>query len=154
MGIPTISLSEEVTLVCFPQIPADVELLSDIFTRFAQGGINIDMVSQASHLGSFVDVSFTCADSDMVKILEITNQLSSQYSQLRPMVSAGNAKINIEAESMTNTPGIFATAISSVSKTAAHLKMITTSDVDISFLVDTAHAKEAANALQQGFQKS
>ena len=52
---------------------------------------------------------------------------------------------------MPEMHGVFARAIASVAGTEADLLLITTSEVDISLLVSSAHVHEVVEALERDF---
>jgi len=151
-GVSRLDVYEEVALVTFRKIPSNLPLISDIFSRFAKEKIVIDMISQTAPAGEFVSISFTCMDSDMVKVLEISNELSQKYPQLKPMVSSGNCKIQLSGEEMRIASGVFSRALSALSATGAELQQITTSEVDISLLVPATRLDEAVRALNTSFE--
>lgn len=151
-GVTRIDTFEGVALVSFKKIPTDTRLLADIFQLYARNDINLDMISQTSPISNHVSISFSCFEIDMVKVLAISNQLQSNYPDLRPMVSSGNCKIYLYGEDMRQTPGVFARAVEALSKTSVEPQLITTSEVDISLLVTAAQQDEAYTALKEAFE--
>lgn len=146
-GVSRMDVFEDIALINFRKIPANTDILSDIFGRFAAQGINIDMISQASPVGESVSISFTCLQSDMVKVLGISNELRSKYPQMRPMVSSGNFKITLNGEEMRTEPGVFARAIAALAPTPVEIQQITTSETQISLLVSATHVEETVKTL-------
>jgi len=150
-GVTHMDVCEEIALITFRKIPCHLPLISDIFARFATHDIVIDMISQTSPAGEFVSISFTCMESDMVKVLEISKELSQKYPQLKPMVSSGNCKIQLFGEEMRTASGVFARALSALAGTAVEVQQVSTSEVDISLLVTAVHLSEATQALRKSF---
>jgi len=150
-GVSRLDICEEIALITFRKIPSNLPLISDIFSRFAQEEIVIDMISQTAPAGEFVSISFTCMDQDMVKVLEISNRLSQKYPQLKPIVSSGNCKIRLFGEEMRIASGVFSRALRALSSTGVELQQITTSEVDISLLVPSVRLEEAVDALKSSF---
>ena len=62
-----------------------------------------------------------------------------------------NCKISIFGEEMRGTPGVAAKVFSAVSKVKADIRMITTSEVDISLLVVKADADMTVVAIREIF---
>ncbi|MDL2233139.1 ACT domain-containing protein [Ruminococcaceae bacterium OttesenSCG-928-L11] len=150
-GITRIDTIDEVTLVSFPSIPVDLPLLAEIFTAVADEDILIDMVSQTAPVGDKIGIAFTCMDSDMVKVLELTRQLQAKYPKIKPLVSNGNSKIQLYGEEMRVTPGVFARMLSCLAGLDIEIKQVTTSEVDISLLVSEADLEQSVDALAKGF---
>lgn len=142
---------ENVCLISFNQIPGDLKLAAEIFERFAVEEIIIDMISQTPSTGKLVDISFTCFEKDMVKIFKITKSINKLFSGIKPLVSTGNTKIQIENAGMNDYYGFFSRAISALSAENVEIKQITTSEVDISILVDSISQEGAVNILKNIF---
>lgn len=151
-GVTKLDTMTDIALVSFKKIPLSMGLMAEIFDTYAQNGINIDMIAQTAPTSNRVSISFTCHDSDIIKVLEITNALSKAHHELVPMVSSGNCKIQLYGEEMRSTYGVFARALRCLSQTNVEVQQITTSEVDISILVSSAHVEIAIDALASAFQ--
>jgi len=150
-GVSHLDVSESVALVTFRKIPCQLPLISDIFSRFSKNNILIDMISQTAPAGEFVSISFTCMEDDLVKVLEISNELNHKYPQIKPMVSSGNCKIQLFGEEMRAASGVFSRALAALTSIPMELQQVTTSEVDISLLVTAPHKEAAVQALKASF---
>ncbi|WRS28085.1 ACT domain-containing protein [Oscillospiraceae bacterium MB08-C2-2] len=143
--------TEDVTLVTFNDIPASLSLIADIFGKFADHQINIDMISQTSPVRGSVSISFTCSDADMIKVLEIARSMGEKNPSLKPMVSSSNCKLQIYGEEMRDFSGVFSKAVSTLAEASVEIQQITTSEIDISLLVAACDFAEASGALEKAF---
>lgn len=150
-GVTKIETFDEVSLVSFKEIPHQTGLIAEIFQHYAQHKMNLDMISQTAPTGDQVSLSFTCYTNDLVDLLSISNALQDRYPHLRPMVSSGNCKIYLFGEEMRQTPGVFARAMECLHQVQVEPQLVTTSEVDISLLVPSAHTQKAATALKEAF---
>ncbi|RPF48507.1 aspartate kinase [Hydrogenoanaerobacterium saccharovorans] len=150
-GVSKLSVSDDIALVTFNKIGADLKFISAVFTDFANEGINIDMISQTAPTGDFVSVSFTVASEDLIKVLALTNKYKKQYPDIKPLVSSNNSKVQLFGEEMRNMEGVAAKAISTVASADAHVLMITTSEVDISLLVTDYNLEQTVELLETEF---
>ncbi len=132
-----VTATNEITLVTLQNCPSDIAYLSKIFEQIAKLGINIDMISLAPAHGALTALSFTISDNDLGAILEFTATLR-ESSNIRAIVSSGNSKIAVYDERMRNTPGIAAKVLLAASAVNTDLRLISTSDVEISILVTPA----------------
>ncbi len=148
-GITNMQLIEDVALITFAKIPGDSKALADIFAAVANEKINVDMVSQTAPQGEFVSVSFTVDTKDTVKVLALANSLKPGGQAA--MVNTGNCKIQLYGKDMPHTHGVFAAVMAILAQTGSELRMITTSEVDISLLVPEAQAQELITALGKEF---
>ncbi len=144
----SITASDEITLITLQNCPADIDAIARIFENIAQSGINVDMISLAPPQGTCSSISFTISDDDLGKILEFTSALREDLTDIKPVVSSGNCKISIYDEHMRNNPGMAAAVFKSLSSVHTDIRVITTSEVEISVLVTKADADAALNAIK------
>lgn len=150
-GVSQMTVSENIALVSLKKIPHDLGLFAEVFGRFAGKGVNLDMISQTSPLGGNVSISFTCPDGDMVALLSVTKGLQKISPQLRPLVSSGNAKIQLSGEEMRTCGGVFARAARCLASARVELLQVSTSETDICLLVPAPCLDAAVSALRSAF---
>ncbi len=149
MGSSTvISTVDNITLVTLVGFPAHVDSISQIFKAIAKYQINIDMISMAPTHGAVTGLSFTISDSDLIDILAFTTELKKE-TQINVIVSSVNHKISVYDPAMKNTPGIAACVFGAISGTNADIRLITTSEVEISLLVTEADFDTVLEAIQK-----
>lgn len=144
-----ISTVDNITLVTLQGFPANVSAMSQIFDAIARFHINIDMISMAPTHGAYTGMSFTISDNDLIDILAFTSALEKEKG-LKVIVSSVNHKISVYDKAMKNTPGIAAKVFNAIAETDADIRLITTSEVEISLLVTEADYDTVYNALQTG----
>lgn len=144
-----ISTVDNITLVTLQGFPANVSAMSQIFDAIARFHINIDMISMAPTHGAYTGMSFTISDNDLIDILAFTSALEKEKG-LKVIVSSVNHKISVYDKAMKNTPGIAAKVFNAIAGTDADIRLITTSEVEISLLVTEADYDTVFNALQTG----
>lgn len=142
-----ISSSDAITLVTLQGCPAALTFSADVFSRIAKLGANVDMVSQAPIHGDTISISFTIADDDLGKILSFLTELRENY-KVKPIISSGNCKINVYDENMKDTPGVAAKVFTAAAAVETDIRIITTSDVDISILVTEADFHATLKAIE------
>lgn len=147
-----ISTVDNITLVTLVGFPAEVDSISKIFESIAQYNINIDMISMAPTHGAFTGLSFTISDNDLVDVLAFTTQLKKETC-VNVIVSSVNHKISVYDPAMKNTPGIAAKVFGAIAGTKADLRLITTSEVEISLLVTEADFDTVLTAIQDAMSE-
>lgn len=150
-GVSQLRITDDVALITFSKVPNNLKTISQIFDAFAEAGINIDMVSQTAPQGQNVSFSFTVGTEDTVKVLSLANNLKDKMDGVKPMVITGTSKIQLYGEEMPEMHGVFSRAVAAVADTDADLLLVTTSEVDISFLVSSAHVHEVVESLEKEF---
>lgn len=151
-GVTRLTVCERISVVTFHKIPLATGLTADIFQRLADQDINIDMVSQTAPVGDSVSVSFTCADEDLRRVLDVSRTLRERHPQIKALVSSGNCKLQLFGEEMRAAPGVFARALAALAQSKVELLLITTSEIDISLLIAAADLDHSVQTLTQGFE--
>ena len=149
-NVTKISYTNDVTLITLSSLPGG-KTVTQILTAFADGGINVDMISQTAPQGGSVRLSFTVSDRDLGSVLTILGQLSGADKNLSPEILPGNSKIAFYDASMVNTPGVAAKVFSLLSQANIQIMLVTTSDVDISILVSAHELGDALHKMRDGF---
>lgn len=150
-GVSKLSVCDDIALVTFNRIGADMKFISAVFTDFAAEGVVVDMISQSSPTGDTVSVSFTISSGDLVKVLALANKYRAEYPDIQPLVSSGNSKLQLFGEEMRLMKGVAARAIGALSGADAHVLMITTSEVDISLLMTDYNLEPTIAVLESIF---
>ncbi len=134
-NIDSITMIENITLISINDSPADFKVVAQIFEMLSNAGIDVDMISQNPPQGKTSNLSFTVNDEDLGKVFETASKLRELHPELKLAISSGNTKISVFGEGMKNCPGIAAKVFSAIAATNVEVRMITTSEVDISVLV-------------------
>lgn len=129
------TFTEDITLVELDEAPADLCFVASAFEALSVGKINIDMISQSPPKGSSSGLAFTLSDSDLGAALETIAKLREIFPKIKISVSSGNTKLLISGDDMKNNYGIAAEVFNAVAATHADVRMITTSEIDISLLI-------------------
>ncbi|HEX2985946.1 MAG TPA: ACT domain-containing protein [Caproiciproducens sp.] len=149
---PTITTVNDITLITLQNCPADLKFIANVFSRIAGFGVDVDMISHAPTQGAFTSVSFTISDNDLGKVLAFTSELHEQ-SKIKTIVSSGNCKISVYDQGMKNSPGVAAEVFAAAAKADTDIRIITTSEVDISLLVTAADFNETLRMLESSISK-
>lgn len=135
----TITTTDGITLITMPNVPADIDFVARIFENIASLEINVDMISLTPPQGANIDLSFTISDDDLGKLLAYNAERRSKgESSIQPVVSSGNCQISVCDEAMETTPGMAAKVFRAAAKASADIRIITTSEVQITLLVTQA----------------
>ena len=127
--IESISVSEDITLFSLSDFPADISFVAGIFDKIAETGIDVDMISQFLPNGSHSGLSFTVSDDDF-----------------------GNCKISISGADMKGRPGVAARVFKAAADAGSDIRMINTSETDISLLVVKADVDATVAAIKKEFE--
>ena len=146
MGEKTVvSYLSDITLVTLQNCSANMEDITKVLKGISDVGVNIDMISLAPTHGSLTDFSFTIDDNDLFTcISELRASTDTKF-----IVSNGNYKLSVYDPDMKNTPGVAFKALNAAASVHADIRLISTSEVEISFLVTSADFERTLDAVQR-----
>ncbi|HEX3017756.1 MAG TPA: hypothetical protein VHP31_07890 [Caproicibacter sp.] len=147
---PKITSQDDITLISLQNCPSELGFVANVFQKIGQLGVDVDMISLAPSQGSFTSISFTIADNDLDKILSFTSELHDTI-KVKAIVSSGNCKISVYDSNMKNAPGVAAQVFAAAARVNSDIRIITTSEVDISLLVTSADFPETMKSLEDEF---
>ncbi len=124
-----------------------------LFDGLAKENISVDMIIQSYARKDLHtnDIAFTMEKEDLNKALRIMENLKQDLGYSRVIVDEKIAKVSIVGAGMVGRPGIAAKMFRTLANLGINIKMIATSDIKISCLVDIEKANEAVSALHSVF---
>jgi len=152
--VTSISTIYNVALVTVDNLPNDMMLISNIFSKIANEKINIDMISQAPAYKGKINISFSLPTENIVTVISLLNSFKSQIPNLRIEIDSDNSKITVFGEAMKSIPGVAAQLFTLLAVNEIEVKLITTSEVEISYLVFERDIDKAILAIKQEFKIS
>ena len=145
-------LSQARIVVCdVPDKPGSAAL---IFSKLANENISVDMIIQsyARKVSNTNDIAFTIDKSDLTKTLATLESLKSELNCGEIKVDDNIAKVSIVGAGMIDRPGIASTMFETLAENNINIRMISTSEIKISCLVDKDKAQQAVKALHKVFE--
>lgn len=145
-------LSQTRIVVCdVPDIPGQA---AKLFSNLAKENISVDMIIQsyARKVSNTNDIAFTIDSSDTDKAVETLNKLKPEMKYGEIQVNPEIAKVSIVGAGMIDRPGIASAMFETLAKENINIKMISTSEIKISCLVNKEDAHKAVRALHDVFE--
>lgn len=146
----TAALNQEKFVV--KRIPGKGDVLAGIFHVLTQERVNVDMISTATD-GDRTFLTFTALDADVKKIetclRDFMESLNQSGWEIEPPVPV--AKISAVGDGMNAATGVAERFFAAIRKRKIAIMGITTSEINISALVDVARADDAVRALAEEF---
>ncbi len=144
-----ITLKENVSLVTLSNIPTDISFISFAFDTVAKAGINIDMISMTAPKGEHTDISFTIDDNDLGMFFPLIPQIRNNGVEVA--VTGDYCKISVAGDFMRDNAGVAAKVFAAAASAKADLRLITTSETDISMLMTKETAVLAKKTIEKAF---
>ena len=122
-----------------------------VFNLLAKHKINVDIILQSIGRHDTKDISFTIDEGNRdlcVKVLE-ENQESLKFDHMD--VSSDVAKVSVVGAGMVNNPGVAATMFEALYEAGINIRMISTSEIKVSVLIDKEDTERAMRAVHRKF---
>ncbi len=148
-GISSTQNDSKVSLIGVKDKPG---VAASIFKPLSKNLINVDMVVQnISSNGKETDLTFTIKKEDLNKTKKIIQENKTiNYRKL--LFEKGVSKISIIGVGMITTPGVTFRMFQTLANKKINIKVISTSEIKISVLIDKKNTKKALIALHKEFK--
>ena len=141
---------EAQAVLALSHIPDQPGIAARLFETLSAADINVDLIIQATHEGSSNDITFTVAESDLEQARQVSQSvLDSLGGELA--AEGGLTKLSIRGAGIMGRPGIAAGLFNCLSQQGINLRLIATSEVKVSCVIDAASGPKALQAVQQAF---
>lgn len=120
-----------------------------LFNHLARHNINVDMILQSVGRDSTKDISFTVAVENADEAVEIIERHFHEYEKID--VEKNVAKVSIVGAGMMSNAGVAAKMFEALYDEGINIKMISTSEIRVSVLIDEKHTEKAMNAVHEKF---
>lgn len=151
-AVSNITATYNVALVTVDNLPNNMKLISNIFNTIATEKINIDMICQSPPYKGSINISFSIPSDDIVKTISALNKYKKDVPNLHIEVDADNTKVSVYGEEMKNIPGVAARLFTILANINIEVKLITTSEVDISYLIYEKDVDKAIDAIKSEYK--
>ncbi|MEL6511559.1 MAG: aspartate kinase [Pseudomonadota bacterium] len=125
-----------------------------IFGPLSEAGVNVDMIVQNISEDGRTDMTFSCP-TDQVKRAEKAMedaQKSGEINYQQLVADTDVAKVSVVGIGMRSHAGVAAKMFDALSSEGINIKVITTSEIKISVLIDRKYMELAVQALHDAFE--
>ncbi len=135
------------------EIPDTPGEAATLFSYLAEENISVDMIIQsyARKATNTNDIAFTINKEDLPKALAVLEKVKEKLGAESVTTDDDIAKVSIIGAGMIDRPGIASTMFKTLADSDINIKMISTSEIKISCLIDRADAEKAVKALHKTF---
>ncbi|MED1469292.1 aspartate kinase [Bacillus salipaludis] len=149
-----VAFEDQITKVTVLGLANSLTSLSTIFTTLAQHHINVDIIIQSTTEAGAANLSFSIKTEDLMetlKVLEDHKELLG-YEQ----IDAENqlSKVSIVGSGMISNPGVAARMFEVLASNQIQVKMVSTSEIKVSAVVEEENMLKAVQALHNAFELS
>ena len=151
-AVTNIYTSNEEAMITINQVPNEPAITADIFGKLAQRNINIDMISQTAPVNGHVNISFTLPQQELGNAIRIIGEYNAANPEVRTDVFADITKLTVEGLGMERQSGVAAKIFEIMARQDIRIKIITTSETKISYIIDQREEKHAVEAIMEAFR--
>ena len=144
MLIKGVAKDTDVAVITILNVPDEPGTSFKIFGLLAQKNINVDIILQSTGRDGKKDISFTCAQGEAETALRVLKE-SAHYTDVS--VDTTCAKVSIVGAGMQSHSGVASKMFEALSNNNINIKMISTSEIKISCIIDRADADKAVSAI-------
>ena len=141
----------KMTLVSVADRPG---IAAAIFTALSEGGVNVDMIVQNISEEGRTDMTWSCP-VDQIKRAEAAIDAAKKSGELNfddLIADTDVAKVSVVGIGMRSHTGVAAKMFQVLSNEGVNIKVITTSEIKISVLIDRKYMELAVQALHDAFE--
>ena len=145
-------LSQARIVVC--DVPDKPGAAAAVFTALADSNISVDMIIQsyADKVANTNDIAFTICADDVDAALEVLNKLKDKWHFSKVEANTDIAKVSAVGAGMIGRPGIASKMFQALADADINIRMIATSEIKISCLVNKEDTKKAIKVLHDVFE--
>ena len=145
-------LSQARIVVC--DVPDKPGAAAAVFTALADSNISVDMIIQsyADKVANTNDIAFTICADDVDAALEVLNKLKDKWHFSKVEANTDIAKVSAVGAGMIGRPGIASKMFQALADANINIRMIATSEIKISCLVNKEDTKKAIKVLHDVFE--
>lgn len=137
-----------VSIVGVSHIPG---VLAKVFGSLAEAKIDVDIIVQSGVQDGKADFSFTLALSDRERALEVIESIRSELPYQEVTSEVDLVKISIVGAGMVSHPGVAAQMFDVISKQGVNIKMVSTSEIKVSCVIDIDKLNDVIIALHTAY---
>ena len=125
-----------------------------IFGPLAESGVNVDMIVQNISEEGRTDMTFSCPTDQVIRAEKsMADAMASGDINYHDLVTDnGVAKVSVVGIGMRSHAGVAAKMFSALQAEGINIKVITTSEIKISVLIDRKYMELAVQALHDAFE--
>ncbi|KIC20319.1 aspartate kinase [Leisingera sp. ANG-Vp] len=129
-------------------------IAATIFTALSDAGVNVDMIVQDVSEDGRTDMTFSCPTDQVARaeqaLVGIKEQGEINFAEL--LADNEVAKVSVVGIGMRSQSGVAAKMFKVLSDEGINIKVITTSEIKISVLIDRKYMELAVQALHDAFE--
>lgn len=151
MLISGVAKDTDVARISVTGIPDKPGLAFKLFSKLSAKEINVDIILQSIGHDGLKDISFTVPKDRGSEAVEALNDFVSTFGAENVLYDDQVAKISIVGAGMESHAGVATKMFEALYDNQINIRMISTSEIKVSVLIDINDADKAVNAIHEKF---
>jgi aspartate kinase len=147
-----VAFEDEITKVTVLGLANSLTSLSTIFTTLAQNHLNVDIIIQSTTEGGQANLSFSIQTQDLLETLKVLEENKGVLGYEQIDAENKLAKVSIVGSGMISNPGVAAKMFEVLAANNIQIKMVSTSEIKVSAVVEEKNMLKAVEALHESFE--
>ena len=148
-GITYSKKEARITLTDIPDLPG---MAARLFSPIAAAKVNVDMIVQGrGSIPGLTNLSFTVPRAEHDQALKITDQVAKEIGAGKVHSNPTIAKISVIGVGMRSHSGVATLMFDALARENINIKMISTSEIKISVIIDEKYTELAVRVLHDAF---
>lgn len=152
MLVNGVAVDKDISRVALVGLKDQPGIAFNVFSLLAKNKISVDIILQSIGREDKKDISFTVSTSDLNDTLEVIEKNKSRFEYEKLLHDDKVAKVSIVGAGMATNAGVASSMFEALYDENINIKMISTSEIKISVLVNEKDAERAANAIHDKFR--
>jgi aspartate kinase len=132
-------------------VPDKPGVAAKIFKPLAEAGVVVDVIVQTPSHDGYTDLAFTVGRLDVERTREAMKKTQQELKIGRVELEEGIAKVSIVGVGMRNHAGVASKMFEVLAAEGVNIRVISTSEIKVSCLIDEKYAELAVRALHTAF---
>ncbi len=146
-----LELIEHQAVVALSNVPDRPGIAAELFESLSEGGVNVDLIIQATHQVNSNDITFTVAQNELdnahTQCKKLIHNIGGKISSKKNL-----SKLSIYGAGIMGRPGIASSLFQTLSDSGINIQLIATSEVKVSCVIDAELGKKALRNVGEVFK--
>lgn len=151
MMISGVACDKDTARIAVIGLPDEPGKAFRLFSLLGKNNINIDIILQSIGRHGTKDISFTVSRGQLEQTIKLLEDNREKLHCEEITYQSDIAKVSIVGAGMTSTPGVAAKMFDALSSAQVNIRMISTSEIKISVLINEEDAARAVRAVHDKF---
>jgi len=152
MLISGVALDRNVARISVIGLKDEPGIAFKLFNSLAKENINVDVILQSIGREGTKDITFTVDRDEADRAVEILESNKSRITAKEITVKKSICKVSIVGAGMMTNPGVAAKMFEALYNVGINIKMISTSEIRVTVIINERDAERAMNAVHDAFE--